>query len=103
MIRKATVEDSNRLAEIHITGWRFAYRNLIPDDYLFRTMEVVTRAKPREWFSGTTSNLIPYRQRVNAISERICPHYRIRCIGKHRHRPFPGAPCAYPALQCHWW
>lgn len=44
VIRKATTEDANRLAEIHVFGWRFAYRNLIPDDFLFKKMEVVKRA-----------------------------------------------------------
>lgn len=44
MIRKATVEDANRLAEIHVFGWRFAYRNLISDELLFKKMNVVKRA-----------------------------------------------------------
>jgi len=46
MIRKATVEDANRLAEIHVFGWRFAYRNLISDELLFKKMNVVKRPHP---------------------------------------------------------
>lgn len=44
MIREATIEDANRLAEIHVFGWRFAYRNLLSDEFLFRKLEVVKRA-----------------------------------------------------------
>ncbi|HOQ76805.1 MAG TPA: GNAT family N-acetyltransferase [Thermoclostridium sp.] len=43
MVRKATIEDVVRIAEIHVTGWRFAYRHLIPDEYLFKTMNVPAR------------------------------------------------------------
>lgn len=44
MIRKATTEDANRMAEIHVFGWRFAYRNLVSDEFLFKKLEVVKRA-----------------------------------------------------------
>ncbi len=44
MIRKATIDDANRMAEIHVFGWRFAYRNLVSDEHLFKMMEVVKRA-----------------------------------------------------------
>jgi len=43
MVRKATLGDVCRIAEIHVMGWRFAYRNLISDDYLFKTMNVPDR------------------------------------------------------------
>jgi len=43
MIRKATIEDVIRIAEIHVMGWRFAYRNLISDEFLFRNMNVPAR------------------------------------------------------------
>lgn len=45
MIRKAAPEDGNRLAEIHVYGWRYTYRGLISDDILFKSMNVVNRAQ----------------------------------------------------------
>lgn len=33
-IRGATIDDSRAIAEIHVAGWRGAYRGLIPDTYL---------------------------------------------------------------------
>lgn len=32
--RRATPEDSKRIAEIQVEGWQAAYRGIIPDDYL---------------------------------------------------------------------
>ena len=40
MIRKATIGDCLRIAEIHVFGWRCAYKNFIPLDFLFNTMTV---------------------------------------------------------------
>jgi len=40
MIRKAEISDSSRLAEIHVFGWRCAYKDFIPFSYLFNTMSV---------------------------------------------------------------
>jgi ribosomal protein S18 acetylase RimI-like enzyme len=43
MIRKATLNDCSRIAEIHVFGWRCAYRDFIPLDYLFNKMTVKKR------------------------------------------------------------
>jgi len=43
MVRKAAVDDVTRIAEIHVMGWRFAYRHLIPEGFLFKTMNVPQR------------------------------------------------------------
>jgi len=40
MIRKAGLTDCSRLAEIHVFGWRCAYKDFIPIDYLFCTLSV---------------------------------------------------------------
>jgi GNAT superfamily N-acetyltransferase len=40
LIRLAKIEDSFRIAEIHICGWRFAYRGLISDNELFSKRQV---------------------------------------------------------------
>lgn len=39
-IRRAVYADAPRLAEIHIMGWRNAYRGIVKDDYLFGRMRV---------------------------------------------------------------
>lgn len=43
MVRKASIEDVIRIAEIHVTGWRFAYRQIISDEFLFKDMLVPKR------------------------------------------------------------
>lgn len=40
MIRNATPEDSSRIAEIQICGWRYAYRGMISDYELFSGRQV---------------------------------------------------------------
>jgi hypothetical protein len=42
MIREAVADDGNRMAEINVTGWRFAYRNLISDENLFKLAAAIT-------------------------------------------------------------
>jgi len=44
MIRKATRDDAPRIAEIHVFGWRAAYRGIVPDEILFNRLSVVKRA-----------------------------------------------------------
>ena len=43
MIRKALVSDYCRLAEIHVFGWRCAYKDFIPIEYLINKMIVKFR------------------------------------------------------------
>ena len=38
MIRRAVIEDASRIAEIHVFGWRSAYRGLISDEILFNIL-----------------------------------------------------------------
>jgi GNAT superfamily N-acetyltransferase len=45
IIRLARPDDAPRLAEIHICGWRGAYRGIIDDAILFARMSVVRRAE----------------------------------------------------------
>ncbi len=40
MIRKVEKADLQRIAEIHVFGWRSAYRGIVPDDKLFNKMTV---------------------------------------------------------------
>ena len=43
MIRKALVNDSSRLAEIHVFGWRCAYNEFISMEHLINKMTVKSR------------------------------------------------------------
>lgn len=43
MIRRAVVEDAGRIAEIHVFGWRSAYRGIVSDSYLFGKTSVGKR------------------------------------------------------------
>ncbi|OGR42657.1 MAG: hypothetical protein A2X35_01525 [Elusimicrobia bacterium GWA2_61_42] len=45
MVRKAKIEDAERLAEIHIFGWRNAYRKILTDKFLFDELRVCRRAE----------------------------------------------------------
>ena len=43
MIRSAVEKDASRLAEIHIFGWRTAYKGIISDEILFKSLQVNKR------------------------------------------------------------
>ena len=43
MIRKAELLDIPRIAEIHVFGWRSAYRGIVSDEILFNKMQVSKR------------------------------------------------------------
>jgi len=53
MIRKAVVEDCSRMAEIHVFGWRCAYKDFIPMDFLINKHTV---KKSEEKFLGFFSS-----------------------------------------------
>ena len=40
MIRAASVEDSSRMADIQIFGWRNAYRGIVDDEILFKKLNI---------------------------------------------------------------
>ena len=57
MIRIANIEDSSRMAEIHVFGWRWAYKDFISLDYLYNKFTVKTREeKFREYLSIKNDN-----------------------------------------------
>jgi ribosomal protein S18 acetylase RimI-like enzyme len=59
MMRNACAEDVSRLAEIHVCGWRHAYRGLVPDRELFVDRQV---AKGMRMWEGI----------IAAGKEKIC-------------------------------
>ena len=50
-IREATVEDARAIAEVHVEGWAWGYRGLLPD----RVIEALdVDARERQWIEGFT-------------------------------------------------
>ena len=48
-IREGTPADARACAEVHVEGWRWAYRGLLPDDYLDR---LSVEDRERMWRQG---------------------------------------------------
>jgi ribosomal protein S18 acetylase RimI-like enzyme len=51
LIRRAGVDDAERIAEVHISSWRSAYRGLIPDTVLDGLSVEERAAMWRRWMS----------------------------------------------------
>jgi len=68
MVRKAAVEDAERMAEIHISGWRSAYRGILADSFLFGKLRVCRRAENlrKELAEGVVENYVAERGGVVA-------------------------------------
>ena len=49
IVRPATVEDAEALAEVHVASWREAYRGLVPQDHLDRLDVARRRDGWRRW------------------------------------------------------
>lgn len=43
MIREATINDSTRIAEIDVVSSRYAYKNIVPDECLYKDLSVENR------------------------------------------------------------
>jgi len=43
MIRPMQISDIPRVAEIHVFGWRCAYKGIVPDEHLFNVLSVAKR------------------------------------------------------------
>ncbi|MBI3649048.1 MAG: GNAT family N-acetyltransferase [Actinobacteria bacterium] len=50
-IREATPDDARAIAEVHVASWRWAYRGLIPDDFLANLSVQEREARWREGLS----------------------------------------------------
>ena len=62
MIRKMQESDIPRVAEIHVFGWRSAYRGIVPDEHLFCKMQV---ARSMERFTQMLTD--PDTQKENYV------------------------------------
>lgn len=43
MVRRATIQDAQRISEIIVYGWRFAYQGIISENFLYGELSVVKR------------------------------------------------------------
>jgi GNAT superfamily N-acetyltransferase len=54
IVREATAADARAIAEVHVEGWRWGYRGLLPDDVI-DALDVDRREQ--QWVSGFTDDL----------------------------------------------
>ena len=50
MIRKATVEDGDRIAGIEVASSRYAYKDILSEDFLYRDLTVESRAPVHKYW-----------------------------------------------------
>lgn len=68
MIREATVDDSGRIAEIDVTGSRYAYRKTVPDECLYKDMSVENRIPVhRRWITEKRFGIYVYEDSGTGI------------------------------------
>lgn len=61
MIRKATVEDAARIAEIDVFSERFAYKDIVSEDLLYKDLTVENRIpRVRNWISEDSFSVFVY-------------------------------------------
>ncbi len=52
MIRKATISDASRIAEIDVAAERFAYKDFLPEEALYKSLRVEDRiSRVKKWMS----------------------------------------------------
>lgn len=68
MIREATVNDAARIAEIEVTSSRFAYRNVVSEECLYRDMSVENRIPVyQRWISENRFALYVYETQDTGV------------------------------------
>lgn len=68
MIREATVSDASRIAEINVASWRFAYKGIVPEEYLYKDFLVENRiAVSRRWITEKRFEVYVYEDPATGI------------------------------------
>ena len=63
MIREATADDSVRIADIEVAGSRFAYKNIVPEECLYRDLSVENRIPVyQRWISEKRFGVYVYEE-----------------------------------------
>src|SRR5581483_4275740 len=56
VVREATTDDAEAIAQVHVASWQAAYRGLVPDPVLDSLSVEHRAARWREWFAGESPN-----------------------------------------------
>ena len=68
MIRRAAINDSARIAEIEVAGSRYAYRNIVPDECLYKDLSVEKRIPVYEgWIAEERFDIYVYEDSGTGI------------------------------------
>lgn len=69
-IRPATVADAQAIAEVHVHSWQWAYRGLLPDDYLdhlsierragMHMQRLATETQERTWVAAQEGRIVGF-------------------------------------------
>ena len=84
MIRRATTDDSSRIADIQVFGWRNAYRGIVDDIILFKKLNIEKKSNAiRESIENNKEEILVFEE------DEIVKAMMI--IGKSRDDDMPGA------------
>lgn len=78
MVRAATLDDIPRIAEIHICGWRFAYKGIISDIELFKKRLVSKSIQNLERQIKEGLNILVYEDDFDGIIKGFVFHGKCR-------------------------
>ena len=68
MIRNANIEDSSRIAEINVSSWRFAYKDIVSEEYLYRDFLVEDRINTfKEWINTKRYDIYVYEDDATKV------------------------------------
>jgi len=68
MIRKASLSDLSRIAEINVASWRFAYKEIVSEEILYKDFLVEDRIKVvKKWMADSSYSLYVYEDDENKI------------------------------------
>jgi len=68
MIRLATIKDASRIAEINVSGWRFAYKDIVSEEILYRETLVENRIQDvKNWILNNDYMIYVYQDGRNKI------------------------------------
>jgi len=85
MIRNAETDDASRLAEIHICGWRYAYRGIISDYELFTQRQISKSIESMKRKITEGSQILVFEDENDKIIKGFCWH------GKSRDEDIPNS------------
>ena len=74
MTRKATPNDVSRIAEIHVCGWRYAYRGIATDRELFTDRQVVKSVRSVQKGLEDGDNILVFDDETDGVLKGFAWH-----------------------------